>query len=104
MNNLERSERAKKALEHIKRTLENDKETKTSDWLPLFGAGGPPNSGYHGGKFRYGFISKKRCEEICKMKICDPYGNAPYFDANGEYFVANKDESLLSLSRFLTKK
>ncbi len=100
MDNLESSKRAKKALEHIKKTLENGKSTKTSDWIPLFGAGGPPNSGYDGGKFRYGFISKKRCKEICKMKIGDPNRCRPYFDANREYFVANKDESLLFCQAF----
>jgi len=100
MNNLENSKRAKKALEHIKKSLENGKSTKASDWIPLFGAGGPPNSGYDGGKFRYGFISKKRCKEICKMKIGDPYSCSPYFDANREYFVANKDESLLFCHAF----
>ncbi len=51
-------------------------------------------------KFSYGAISWRRCKEIEKWDIYDPYGYGEKLLAHGNYFIHNKDESILFCEAF----
>lgn len=54
-------------------------------------------------EFQYKEISRKRCKEIDKWKLQDPYGYGEIFTAENEYFVTNKDESILFCCPFIPR-
>ena len=51
-------------------------------------------------KLKYREIKRRRCKEIDRWKIKDPYGDGTIFTAEGEKFVTNWNESVLFCHAF----
>lgn len=99
-------DRVDEALKKIKEKISSGKQTKTSDWLPIFGGSENipnPNDGVYKSDFTFGYISEERCKQINSCKIVDPYRQNPYFDAVGHFFVKNVDESVLFCRGFSSR-